>query len=215
MKPMSQMNNLLSKALKENHLDCLHLVPALLHYLELLTTWNRVFNLTSLEQPHDLIYLHLIDSLIIAPYVRGQHCLDVGSGAGLPGIPLALFHPEQHWVLLDKNSKKTRFLTQVAAELKLSNVEIVHSRSEDFHPGPSFDNILCRALGSLSLFVETTEHMLKNTGQWIAMKAKYPKEELQALPHRFRLQEAIPIKINGLHLERHLIMLAFNIQHIH
>ena len=127
-------------------------------------TWNRVFNLTHITNPNDMVFLHIIDSLIIQPYLQGQTYLDVGSGAGLPGIPLAIMHPEHHWVLLDKSSKKIRFLTQVIAELKLTNIEIVHSRSETYHPQYTFDCIVSRAFGSLSLLTETTKHMLSNKG---------------------------------------------------
>jgi 16S rRNA (guanine527-N7)-methyltransferase len=122
-------NQQLQTALKKNSLALSdHEQQQLLTFLELIKRWNKVFNLTAITNTEDMIYLHLIDSLVIQPYLKGQRMLDVGTGAGLPGIPLAIIQPAQHWVLLDKNSKKTRFLTQVIAELGLKNVEPIHSR---------------------------------------------------------------------------------------
>ena len=203
---MNAFNHLLSKALQENHLTVsAEAKTKLIHYLELIQKWNRVFNLTTITQPQDMIYLHLIDSLMIAPFLAGHRFLDVGTGAGLPGIPLAIYQPEHQWVLLDKNSKKTRFLTQVVAELGLSNVEVVHARSEDYHPPHCFDNILSRALGSLKLFTDTTQHLLCPQGFLIAMKGKYPQEELDDLQKPSRIQKVTRYTINGLNIERHII----------
>ena len=168
-------------------------------------TWNRVFNLTHITNPNDMVFLHIIDSLIIQPYLQGQTYLDVGSGAGLPGIPLAIMHPEHHWVLLDKSSKKIRFLTQVIAELKLTNIEIVHSRSETYHPQYTFDCIVSRAFGSLSLLTETTKHMLSNKGIILAMKGKFPQQELDDIPRGFVVENVIQLQLIGIKVERHLV----------
>lgn len=200
---------LLNKALKENDL-LLHesKEQALIDYLDLMQTWNRVFNLTTITAPHDMVYLHLIDSLVVHPFLHGDRLLDVGTGAGLPGIPLAIAYPEKHWVLLDKNIKKIRFLRQVIAELKLNHVEVIHSRSEDFHPLECFDSILSRAFGTISLFAETTEHLLCENGKLIALKGKYPKQELDNLPHHFKLQDVTRLNIKGINVERHIIRIV-------
>ncbi|TAK76856.1 MAG: 16S rRNA (guanine(527)-N(7))-methyltransferase RsmG [Gammaproteobacteria bacterium] len=203
------MNQLLTQALKENHLTLsADAQEKLIHYLKLIQIWNRVFNLTTITQPREMVYLHLIDSLIITPYLHGQRFLDVGSGAGLPGIPLAIAHPHQQWVLLDKTNKKTRFLTQVIAELGLSNVEAVHCRAEDFHPNACFDSILSRAFGTLSLFTESTAHLLCAEGKFIAMKGKYPEEELQALSDRFRVEQVVRLPLQGIQAERHVVCMG-------
>jgi 16S rRNA (guanine527-N7)-methyltransferase len=203
---MPEMNKLLVSALKENNMS----VPAaeqqkLVSYLALMLKWNKVFNLTSITDPRDMVYLHIIDSLAVNPFLHGKRLLDVGTGAGLPGIPLAIMNPDQHWVLLDKNSKKTRFLTQTAAELKLTNVEAVHSRSEDFHTSHCFDSILSRALGTIHMFAESTRHLLCPDGMLIAMKGKYPQEELDDLPVNFTVKDITRLDIKGMDIERHIV----------
>lgn len=201
----------LEKALKENEYSLNQQTQQLLiDYLNLLLTWNRVFNLTSIVDPREMVYLHIIDSLSVQSLLQGKHMLDVGTGAGLPGIPLAIIHPEQQWMLLDKNNKKTRFLTQVVAELKLPNVQVVHNRAEDFHTEHCFDSILSRALGTIQLFVETTEHLLCDNGVLIAMKGKYPEAELNEIPKHFSVSNATRLSIKGFDIERHAICLRKN-----
>lgn len=205
---MEDLNLLLNKALNENNLTITDIAKQkLLHYLQLITTWNRVFNLTTITDPRDMVYLHIIDSLMVAPFLHGNRLLDVGSGAGLPGIPLAILNPEQQWVLLDKNSKKTRFLTQAIAELKLPNASVVHTRSEDFHPSECFDSILSRALGTIRMFIETTEHLLCDQGLEIAMKGKFPQEELDDIPPHFMAKSTTRLSIKGMNAERHIVCL--------
>lgn len=206
---MSQsIDQLLAIALEENQLVLTSAMQEqILFYLDLLKTWNRVHNLTAIIAPHDMVYLHIIDSLMGHPYLHGTRMLDVGTGAGLPGIPLAILDPSKQWVLLDKNSKKIRFLKQVIAELHLANVTAIHSRSEDFHPSECFDTILSRALGTLRLFIELTQHLLCPNGILMAMKGKYPKTELLDLPNTFEVKQMIEIKIHGVDIERHLLCL--------
>ena len=200
---------LLTQALKENNIVVAeHALQQLTQYLDLIHRWNKVFNLTTITAPREMVYLHLIDSLAVQPFVTGKRCLDVGSGAGLPGIPLAIINPEQHWTLLDKNNKKTRFLTQACAELGLKNAEVAHARCEDFQPTQCFDNILSRAFGTLRLFAESTAHLLCAHGQFIAMKGKYPQEEINDLPAQFLLQKTAQLDIKGISVERHIICLA-------
>jgi 16S rRNA (guanine527-N7)-methyltransferase len=198
----------LTTALEQNNIVLSDaMTQSLQHYLELMLKWNNMYNLTAITDPHEMIYLHLVDSLIIAPYVTGKQCLDLGTGAGLPGIPLAIIHPDQQWTLVDKNSKKTRFLIQAVAELNLKNVQVVHFRGEEFHPAHGFDNILSRAFGSLRLFVDTTRHLLNPDGELIAMKGKYPDDELADLPAKVSVQSVQHIDIKGIDIERHLVCL--------
>ena len=177
-------------------------------YLELLTQWNKVFNLTSIRDPHEMIMLHLLDSLAINPYLHGTRIIDVGTGAGLPGIPLALIQPEKEFVLMDSNSKKTRFLMQAVHELQLTNVEVIHSRCEDLHPRQRFDSILSRAFASLRVMLETTQHLANKDGRFLAMKGIYPESEIQELPQGFKLLAVHNLVIKGLQAKRHLVCLA-------
>jgi 16S rRNA (guanine527-N7)-methyltransferase len=175
-------------------------------YLVMLQKWNQTFNLTSITNPHDMIWLHIIDSLLIEPYLQGKRFLDVGTGAGLPGMVLAITNPQQQWTLLDKNNKKTRFLTQVVAEIGLKNVEVVLSKSEDFHPSQPFDSILSRALGSLTFFLETTQHLHAHNGIYLALKGKYPAEEIQEIQSNARILKIVPLTMTNRQAERHLVI---------
>lgn len=196
----------LQKALADNHIASTDTQQTQwLNYLEQLHKWNKVYNLTSITTPREMIYLHIIDSLLVAPFINGTHCLDVGSGAGLPGIPLAILHSEQHWTLLDKNNKKTRFMIQVAAELGLKNIKVHHGRAEDFHPPIKFDSILSRAYGNLAMFISTTEHALANHGVLIAMKGKRPDDELAELPAHWVAASPTPLTMKGMSIDRHII----------
>lgn len=208
---MSQLADLLKHALIDNHIEASDTQQAKwVSYLDQLLVWNKAFNLTNITNPKDMIYLHIIDSLLVAPFIKGQHCLDVGSGAGLPGIPLAILNPEQHWTLLDKNSKKTRFMIQAAGILGLKNISVVHSRAEDFHPTTPFDCILSRAYASLALFIETTAHALAPTGTLIAMKGKNPSDEIADLPLDWRAEKPIALMMKGMTVDRHIVCLLKN-----
>jgi 16S rRNA (guanine527-N7)-methyltransferase len=178
----------------------------ILQYLELLTRWNNVFNLTAICDPEEMVWLHIIDSLAITPYLQGQRILDVGTGAGLPGVPLALTQPAKKFVLLDSNGKKTRFLTQVKQELKLQNIDIVQARAEAmvFEP-PGFDSILSRAFASIPVMLAKTEHLAAANGQFIAMKGLCPTVEIETLPPAFVLEGVYPLTIKGLAATRHAV----------
>jgi 16S rRNA (guanine527-N7)-methyltransferase len=177
----------------------------LLVYLDLLQRWNEVFNLTAIDNFEDQVWLHILDSLSISPYLHGKRIIDVGTGAGLPGIPLALTKPEKQFVLLDSNSKKTRFLTQVVLELKIKNIEVVHARCENFKTDNLFDSILSRAFSSIAVMLEKTSTLVTPAGQFLAMKGVYPQEELQAIPADFELLGVHKLVIKGLDAERHLV----------
>lgn len=177
-------------------------------FLTLLERWNKVFNLTAIRDPSEMVLLHLLDSLSINPYLHGTTMLDVGTGAGLPGIPLAIINRDKKWTLLDSNSKKTRFLTHVKQELKLTNVEIIHTRAECWRPHHCFDSIISRAFSSLSEMVEMTQHLLCPNGQFLAMKGVYPEKEIEALPKTTNVLAVHPLKIKGLDAQRCLVCLT-------
>lgn len=187
------------------HIISVEIEEKLIAYLELLRTWNRVYNLTAIQNVEESVWLHIIDSLSIKPYLHGTRLIDVGTGAGLPGIPLALTSPDKQFVLLDSNSKKTRFLNQVMYELKLQNIEIVHSRCEDYNPVQKFDSILSRAFTSIQVMLETTQHFISEQGQFLAMKGLYPEAEIQAITPEFNVIAVHKLLMTGLDAERHLV----------
>lgn len=198
----------LHQALDNNHYQLSRDIEnQFLIYLHLLDRWNKVFNLTAIQKPEERVLLHIVDSLSIHPFLLGNRFIDVGTGAGLPGIPLAILYPEKKFTLLDSNSKKTRFLTQVVQELKLNNVDVVHVRAESYQPESEpfcFNAILSRAFASLAKMIECTTHLLCPGGQWIAMKGIYPQDEIAALPARFKVT-AHKVAIAGLRVERTII----------
>ena len=181
----------------------------LLAYLALLIKWNKAYNLTAVRNPDEMVSRHLLDSLSVVPFVaeRGASWLDVGSGGGMPGIPLAILFPERQFTLLDSNGKKTRFLTQVKLELKLANLEVIHSRVEEFRPEQPFSGICSRAFSSLQDFSDWTRHLGDGNTEWLAMKGVHPDDELQALPADFRLQSTHVLKVPGCQGQRHLLIL--------
>lgn len=181
----------------------------LLAYLALLIKWNKAYNLTAVRDPDEMVSRHLLDSLSVVPYVAeaGDNWLDVGSGGGMPGIPLAILFPERQFTLLDSNGKKTRFLTQVKLELKLANLDVIHSRVEAFTPEQPFSGIVSRAFSSLEDFSNWTRHLGDGQTQWLAMKGVHPDDELQALPADFRLTATQVLKVPGCQGQRHLLIL--------
>ncbi|WP_172148059.1 16S rRNA (guanine(527)-N(7))-methyltransferase RsmG [Pseudomonas tumuqii] len=181
----------------------------LLAYLALLIKWNKAYNLTAVRDPDEMVSRHLLDSLSVQPFVlgAGDNWLDVGSGGGMPGIPLAILFPERRFTLLDSNGKKTRFLTQVKLELKLANLEVIHSRVEAFKPEQAFSGIVSRAFSSLEDFANWTRHLGDGQSQWLAMKGVHPDDELQALPADFRLAATHVLKVPGCQGQRHLLIL--------
>jgi 16S rRNA (guanine527-N7)-methyltransferase len=176
-------------------------------YLDLLEEWNQTFNLTAIRDRKQMEIAHLQDSLSVLPYVTGKRLIDVGTGAGLPGMILAIANPELEVTLLDSAGKKTRFLQQVKAALKLNQVTVVNSRVEDYHPEQLFDQVISRAFSNLTKFVECTEHLCKPAGQFLAMKGQLPEEEIQALPKRFKVSAVHRLQVPGLNAERHLIVI--------
>lgn len=179
----------------------------LLAYLALLIKWNKAYNLTAVRNPDEMVSRHLLDSLSVVPFVKGERWLDVGSGGGMPGIPLAILFPEMKVSLLDSNGKKTRFQTQVKLELKLDNLEVIHSRAESYQPQQPFTGIISRAFSSLEDFTGWTRHMGDTDTQWLAMKGLHPADELVALPADFYLDSAQALTVPGCQGQRHLLIL--------
>lgn len=182
----------------------------LITYLDLLHQWNKVFNLTAIRDEHQSVLLHILDSLSIRNYVQGTRILDVGSGAGLPGIPLALAFPEKQFVLLDSNNKKTRFLRQVMYELNLKNIEVIHARCQQFQDEKRFDTILSRAFASIKVMLDTTHHLLAEHGQFLMMKGVYPEDEIREIPDKFKLLNVHKLEIKGLDAQRHIVLIGAN-----
>ena len=175
----------------------------LLEFLGLLQKWNRVYNLTSIDSPAERVRLHLLDSLAVLPYLQGTSVLDVGTGAGLPGLPLALFSPDREFTLLDSNAKKTRFVRQATIELGLANVNVVHERIESFRTSNGFDSILARAFANLPELTGQTFRLLNPGGVILAQKGKLPQDELKLLENA--VVEVFSLDIPGIDAERHLI----------
>jgi 16S rRNA (guanine527-N7)-methyltransferase len=176
-------------------------IEQLLGFIKLMEKWNKAYNLTAIRDREAMVRLHLLDSLAIAPFIKGKRVIDIGTGAGLPGIPLAIYCPEIEFVLLDSNAKKTRFVQQAIVELKLKNVSVCHNRVEDFHPEKGFDIVMTRAFAGLSDIVELTAHLLNKDGVLLAMKGQIPE-----LP---KLESAkitlIPVNVPGITAERCLV----------
>jgi 16S rRNA (guanine527-N7)-methyltransferase len=181
--------------------------PKLLAYLALLDKWNRVYNLTAVRDAERMVSHHLLDSLAAAPYCQGETLLDVGSGGGLPGIPLAIARPGLRVTLIDSIAKKTAFLQQAKAELGLPNLTVVTGRVEDYQPEAAFDLITSRAFSDLREFVTLTRHLLKPGGRWLAMKGLYPHEEVVLLPRDVKVSADHALVVPGLEANRHLIVL--------
>ncbi len=181
----------------------------LIAYIRLLERWNRAYNLTAVRDPLEMIPRHLLDSLAVMPYLRGGRCLDVGSGAGLPGLVLAVARPSVSWVLLDSNAKKCRFLNHATVELDLDNVRVERNRVEDFHPGACFSTIISRALSNLADFVAGARHLLAPGGCWLAMKGRNPERELPALGKSSEHIEVVPVHLPELEDgQRHLVIVT-------
>lgn len=183
-------------------------VERLAAYLALLERWNRAYNLTAVRDPDAMVIRHLLDSLSILPWIEGPRVLDVGSGAGLPGIPLAVARPGLAFCLLDSNGKRTRFLTQAVAELRLTNVEVVRSRVEDYQPPSLFNSVVSRAFATLAELLASAGRLCAPTGRLLAMKGVFPDDELARLPTGYVLAGVYPLHVPNLEAERHLVHLA-------
>jgi len=181
----------------------------LVGYVELLNKWNKAYNLTSVRDPMDMLVKHILDSIVVSPHLEGQRFVDVGTGPGLPGIPLAIMNPEKQFFLLDSLGKRIRFIKQVQHELGIKNVTTVQSRVEDFQPEEKFDAVLSRAFASMTDMVEWCHHLpKKETGCFLALKGQLPEEEITQLPNWCSVIKIKALKVPELEGERHLVVLA-------
>ena len=191
--------------------------------LELLAKWNKAYNLTAVRDPDEMVVLHLIDSLAPLPYVEGDKVLDVGTGAGFPGLPMAIARPDWEFTLLDSNSKKTRFVTQAVIELGLKNVTVVTGRAENSNINQQFNTVMCRATFSLADFLSKTYERCVNKGLFLALKGSYPEQEIDEisqlaksaaqyrnLAENISIEETKSINVPGLDAQRHLVLVRKN-----
>ena len=177
-------------------------------YIELFHKWNQAYNLSAIRDIESQVDRHLLDSLSVAPYIDAEQLIDVGTGGGLPGIPLAILYPHKRFTLLDSNGKKARFLFQVKTQLRLDNVQIQNCRVEAFRPQQRFDAVISRAFASLKDMTDGCRHLLSDNGVFYAMKGIYPTDELSALEKNYKVSQSYPLQIPREEGERHLLVLT-------
>lgn len=183
----------------------------LLGYVGMLDKWNKAYNLTSVRDPQQMLVRHILDSIVVNPHLQGTRFIDVGTGPGLPGIPLAIVRPDAHFTLLDSLGKRVRFLRQVQHELGLNNIEPVQSRVEAFPAEPPFDGVISRAFASLQDMLSWCHHLpAKGQGSFYALKGVRPDEELTQLPAGVSLESIVRLQVPELEGERHLVILKAN-----
>jgi len=185
-------------------------VEQLLSYLELLVQWNKSYSLTAVRDPLEMVSRHLLDSLSVLPWIYGEHLLDAGTGAGLPGIPLAIVKPELVVTLVDSTGKKIRFLHDIKRRLALENIHPVQARLESWQAQAMPTSIISRAFSNLTGFVEATRHLAARDTMLLAMKGKYPATELDALPDWTRVHSVEKLHVPGLQEDRHLVIMSVN-----
>ena len=176
-------------------------------YVGLLAKWSKVYNLTAVRQPQQMVTRHLLDSLAVVPFLIEGSLLDVGTGAGLPGVPIAIARPDLAVTLLDANAKKLRFVRQAVAELRLGNVEVVQARMQEYQPGRAFDMVISRAVSSLEELYRQSRHLLAPRGRMLFMKGALPEEEMAAFAPGRETLHIERLDIPGLDAERHLLWL--------
>ena len=204
---LNKLNRLLDSAgitLPENQKQ------QLVGYVELLHKWNKAYNLTSVRRPEEMLIRHILDSIVVEPHLQGSRFIDVGTGPGLPGIPLAIVRPDSHFTLLDSLGKRVRFLRQVQHELHLENITPVQSRVEEFPAQPPFDGVISRAFASLTDMVTWCKHLPAENGRFYALKGLRPDDEIAVLPASFSVEEVIRLQVPELDGERHLVMIKPN-----
>ncbi|MBU3824881.1 MAG: 16S rRNA (guanine(527)-N(7))-methyltransferase RsmG [Candidatus Oceanisphaera merdipullorum] len=173
----------------------------------LLDKWNKAFNLTSVRDPLAMVGRHMVDSLVVSPYLEGERFIDVGTGPGLPGLPLAILNPDKEFVLLDSLGKRIRFIRMVIHNLGLTNVTAVESRVELYQPELKFDGVLSRAFASLDDMVSWCAHLPTPEGRFLALKGQYPEQELQSLPAHLALDKVYPLTVPEQDGDRHLVII--------
>jgi 16S rRNA (guanine527-N7)-methyltransferase len=180
----------------------------LVGYVELLHKWNKAYNLTSVRDPQQMLVRHILDSVVVEPHLQGERFIDVGTGPGLPGIPLAIVRPQSHFTLLDSLGKRVRFLRQVQHELGLTNVTPVQSRVEEYPSEPPFDGVISRAFASLEDMLTWCHHLPGPEGRFYALKGVRPDDEIAALPAGFKVEKIQPLQVPELDGERHLVVIT-------
>ena len=178
-----------------------------IQYVTLLDKWNSAYNLTSVRDPEEMLIKHVLDSLVVAPFMIGQHFIDVGTGPGLPGVLLAIYYPEKQFTLLDSLGKRIRFLNQVKMQLQLQNIHPLQSRVEDHQPLQGYDGVISRAFASLNDMLNWCRHLPTPDGRFFAMKGAAVQEEIAALPDFVKVDAIHPLQVPQLDAQRHLVVL--------
>ena len=205
------MLNKLSRLLDEAGISLTdHQKNQLVAYVDMLHKWNKAYNLTSVRDPNEMLIRHILDSVVVAPHLVGSRFIDVGTGPGLPGIPLSIVLPDAYFTLLDSLGKRIRFLRQVQHELGLTNITPVQSRVEDFPAEPPFDGVISRAFASLNDMVSWCYHLPGQGGRFYALKGQLPDDEIGQLPAEFAVDSVIKLRVPQLDGERHLVMIKPN-----
>ena len=177
----------------------------LINFVLLIHKWNKAYNLTSVRDPQQMLIKHIIDSIVVAPYLTKSRYIDVGTGPGLPGIPLSIMHPDKHFVLLDSLGKRVRFMKQAGFEMGLTNIEPVQSRVEQYQSDLPLDGVLSRAFSSIKDMLHWCQHLVDSKGEFLALKGQYPEQEITLLPEGFEVVESVELDIPALDGDRHLI----------
>lgn len=180
-------------------------VTQLVQLVELLAKWNKAYNLTSVRDPSQMLVKHIMDSIVVSPHLQGNSFIDVGTGPGLPGLPLAILNPDKQFVLLDSLGKRLRFIRQAILSLGLKNVEIVQSRVEEYQPEIGFDCVLSRAFASLEDMLSWCHHLPNENGHFLALKGQYPESEVIKLDSKFEFIESVTLQVPQLDGERCLV----------
>ena len=179
----------------------------LIQLVQLLHKWNKAYNLTSVRDPQEMLVKHILDSLVVSPHLQGDLFIDVGTGPGLPGLPLAIINPSKQFVLLDSLGKRISFIRNAIRELELTNVTPILSRVEEYQPEDKFDGVLSRAFASLKDMTDWCHHLPKENGYFYALKGIYQEDEINKLNEKYTIQEVIELHVPELIGERHLIVL--------
>ncbi|CUA88636.1 16S rRNA (guanine(527)-N(7))-methyltransferase RsmG [Pseudidiomarina woesei] len=185
-----------------------HQQQQLVTLVEQLDKWNKAYNLTSVRDPQQMLSRHILDSLVVLPHLQGQRFIDVGTGPGLPGLPLAIAAPDQEFVLLDSLGKRIRFIRQVCHQLGLKNVTAVQSRVEDYQPDLKFDGVISRAFASLSDMLNWCGHLPNKQGKFYALKGVYPEAEIADIPVKYQVEQIIRLQVPEADGERHLAIIT-------
>ncbi len=180
----------------------------LVGYVQLMHKWNKAYNLTSVRNPAEMLVKHILDSIVVAPYLQGTRFIDVGTGPGLPGIPLAIMLPDKHFYLLDSLGKRVRFMRQAGHELGLKNITPIQSRVEEFQPPEKLDAVLSRAFASIKDMLHWCQHLVDSSGAFLALKGVYPEQEIAEIAADFHVNDVVKLAVPGLQGDRHLVHIS-------